>query len=52
MWEQGRKKIEYLRDYMNDSEMLQAILAYLPDSTISEMADSIARDFDIDLEEV
>lgn len=52
MWTQGRKKIEYLRDYVNDSEMLQAILAYMPDSKISEIAGFIAKDYDIDLEVV
>lgn len=49
MWLQGRKKIEYLRDYVNDSEMLQAILAYLSDAELCSMATAIAKDFDIDL---
>lgn len=52
MWTQGRKKIEYIRDFIDDSELLQAILAWLPDSEISEMADSIAKDLDIDMEVV
>lgn len=52
MWTQGRKKIEYIRDYVNDADLIEAILAWLPDSEISEMAQDIAKDYDIDLETV
>jgi len=52
MWTQGRKKIEYIRDYVNDADLIEAILAWLPDSELSEMARNIAKDYDIELDAV
>jgi len=52
MWTQGRKKIEYIRDYVNDADLIEAILAWLPDSEISEMVRDIAKAYNIELDTV